>query len=136
MFHRPATPYTDTKTRRRDIRRLVRGYLGTSSEAAPTLEDALRAADELKRLIDLASGGRYGLAVVRSADVIETCQYRAVEQYGDGVAADGSRYPVIQGHAPERERSSRVHEPINETIKRERALRRSNEDSYRWADFA
>lgn len=134
MFHKPALPFDGTKTRRKEARRLVRGYLGTSSEAAPTLEDALLAAQELKRIIDMASGGRYGLAIVRSADVIETCQYRAVEQYGEGVEADGRRYPVLQGHKPERERSSQIHEPVAETIKRERAHRKGNPD-YRWIDF-
>lgn len=62
MYERFAT--TGTKTHRRELRRDVRSTLGTSSDDAPTVLQALRAASALQRILDAASGGRYGLAVV------------------------------------------------------------------------
>ncbi|MDH5295308.1 MAG: hypothetical protein OEW91_16680 [Acidimicrobiia bacterium] len=104
MFTRPATSHDGTKTRRREIRRDVRRLLGTSSEGAPNLAQALAAADQLKRIIDLASGGRYGLSIVRAV--------------GDGEI--GQTYRGTDGlfHV-----SSQVHEPIHETRGREYRLR-------------
>jgi hypothetical protein len=114
-FHRPAFPYSGNKTQRREIRRNVRNWLGTSSDDAPTLETALAAADELKRIIDLASGGRYGLAVVRSIDHREGFQ----------------ETPQKAWYRDELVTSSQVHEPISQTRSREKQLRDEAQLSYR-----
>ena len=53
-----------TKGRRRELRSSIRNILGTSSDTAPDVYTTLLAANKLQRLLDLASGGRYGLAVV------------------------------------------------------------------------
>jgi hypothetical protein len=63
------TPFEDfaregSKTARRRYRRDVRRILGTSSDPAPNVHQALTAANKLQQLLDAASGGRYGLAVV------------------------------------------------------------------------
>lgn len=115
-FHRPAFPHEGTKTRRRDIRRDIRRVLGTSNEDAPTLRQALLAADDLKRIIDLASGGRYGLAVVRLVGANEEGQLYRHGPLEDQVA-----------------RSSQIHEPISATLARERELREGAENT--WQDY-
>lgn len=115
MIHRPALPHEGTKTRRREIRRDVRRLLGTSSDGAPTLTQALEAADQLKRIIDLASGGRYGLAIVRAT--------------GDGEIGQTYRGQDGLFHV-----SSQVHEPIHETRSREYRLREDCPE-LRWADY-
>ena len=114
LYPQPAFPRDGSKTRRREIRRNVRNWLGTSSDDAPTLDSALEAADELKRIIDLASNGRYGLAVVRSANFNETAQ---VAIYRDELVT-----------------SSQVHEPIVETRRREKQLR--DEAQLGWTQYA
>lgn len=114
MFNGPAFPRDGSKTRRREIRRSVRNWIGTSSDDAPTLDSALAAADELKRIIDLASNGRYGLAVVRSTSFNETPQ---VAIYRDELVT-----------------SSQVHEPITETRSREKRLR--EESKLGWTQYA
>lgn len=114
MFTRPALPHDGTKTRRKDARRSVRNVLGTSSDNAPTLAQALEAADHLKRIIDLASGGRYGLAVVRSTDNAEEGQ--------------------LAWYRDELTRASQIHEPIQEARRRERELRELHPE-LRWADY-
>lgn len=55
--------YEGTVTRRKQLRQVVRNTLGPGSDPAPTVRGTLAAADSLKALLDLASGGRYGLAV-------------------------------------------------------------------------
>jgi|GEM_PF-4604665 len=52
-----------SKGARKAYRGEIRSRLGTSSDPAPEIRQALRAADTLKGLIDAASSGRYGLAV-------------------------------------------------------------------------
>lgn len=53
-----------SKTRRKELRQEARNILGTSSDPAPTIIEALRAANKVQALLDLASNGTYGLAVV------------------------------------------------------------------------
>lgn len=55
--------YEGTVTRRKQLRQIVRNTLGPGSDPAPTVRGTLAAADSLKGLLDLASGGHYGLAV-------------------------------------------------------------------------
>jgi hypothetical protein len=52
-----------SKQARKAHRSDVRAHLGTSSDPAPEIRQALLAADSLKQIVDAASGGRYGLAV-------------------------------------------------------------------------
>lgn len=52
-----------TKTRRREIRQNIRRILGVGHEQAPNAIGALMAARELGKLVDLATAGRYGIAV-------------------------------------------------------------------------
>lgn len=56
-----ATP--GTKTVRKNYRRSIRGTLGTSSDDAPNLYDALRAVEALDHLLRYASGGNMALLV-------------------------------------------------------------------------
>jgi len=51
-------------TRRKELRRNIRRYLGTSNDAAPDSLNVLKAARDLASLLDMTSGGRYGLALV------------------------------------------------------------------------
>jgi len=62
--------YTGTATKRRDIRQTVRNYLGTSRSSAPSIFTVLYCARQMGRLLDLTSGGRYGLAIVESQQVV------------------------------------------------------------------
>jgi len=55
--------YHQTKTRRRELRRRIRAILGTSRDDAPTIRDALETADNLSKLLDDASSGRFKLKV-------------------------------------------------------------------------
>lgn len=55
--------YEGTKTRRREERRDIRTILGTSSDAAPNVHQALRAAEHLSQLLSLATGGAYRLTI-------------------------------------------------------------------------
>lgn len=118
LYPRPATPTAGSKTRRKDARRSVRTTLGPSADAAPGLLAALDALDSLRRIVDLASGGRYGVAIVRPAFDGEDTQTREVEGFtfgpNPGVVFTGERT---------REKSSQIHEPIAETRRRERHLR-------------
>lgn len=59
---RPAEPTDGSITRRRELRRELRAWLGTSSDDPPSLEHLLHAARRMGALIDLTSNGRYGLA--------------------------------------------------------------------------
>jgi hypothetical protein len=52
-----------SKSIRKTLRQKVRQALGTSSDPAPDIRSALRAASDLKQIVDAASGGAYGLAV-------------------------------------------------------------------------
>jgi hypothetical protein len=51
-------------TERRDLRRSIRNVLGTSREEAPTARQVINAATYLRRMMELASGGRFTLAIV------------------------------------------------------------------------
>lgn len=57
-------PAHRSATRRRELRRLVRGALGTSSDPAPEAQSCLRAARVLSDLLHLASNGRYRLEII------------------------------------------------------------------------
>lgn len=59
--------YDRTATRRKTARRSIRATLGTSSDAAPTVRDALVAGVHLDDLLRDASGGLFKLAVVRQS---------------------------------------------------------------------
>jgi len=52
-----------SKTVRKNARREIRNVLGTSSEDAPTLYEAVQAARYLDQLLDYASGGNMRLEV-------------------------------------------------------------------------
>lgn len=52
-----------TKTARRQARQQARNVLGTSSDGAPGIRAALRAASYLSQIMDDASGGRFRLSV-------------------------------------------------------------------------
>lgn len=54
-------PRYQSATKRRDLRRRVRGMLGTSSAAAPDAVDAVGAASAMIELVDLAASGRVQL---------------------------------------------------------------------------
>ncbi len=56
--------YQGTKTKRRESRRAVRERLGTSSDPAPTIADALDAANSLDWIVSDASSGRFRLLVL------------------------------------------------------------------------
>jgi hypothetical protein len=122
--HRPtifpayAHEASGTRTRQREARRAVRTSLGTSSDAPPTLAQVLDAVEALRRLVDMTSGSRYGLAIVRSATPDEDTQTREVEGY-----TFGAHPGVIFTGTRTRERSSQIHEPVTETRRREKALR-------------
>lgn len=120
LYFSQAVEAVGTKIRRKDDRRDVRNALGVSSDPAPSLQQALQAAESLKRIIDMASCGRYGLAIVRPTFDTEVTQERIVEETTylrlDRVAYTGRH----------RERSSLIHEPVSETIRRERHLRELN----------
>lgn len=117
LYKRLAVASDGTKTRSRDARRGVRAALGVSSDPAPTLLQALDAAEQLRRIIDMTSGGRYGLAIVRPTFAGETGQERFVEEYTFG-AQPGVIYTGLTS-----ERSSLVHEPVTTARRREAHLR-------------
>lgn len=79
--------YTGSKTRRKDYRRRIRNILGTSSDDAPTILHALDAARELGALVDVASGGRFGIAVYD----MRTKQHRPVHEVKAEIKADEER---------------------------------------------
>jgi hypothetical protein len=119
LYKRAAQETEGTKGRRKKARREVRNVLGVSSDPAPTLAQALDAVEQLRRIVDTASNGRYGLAIVRPTFPGEETQKRYVEQFTfdsqPGVRFEGD---------PKTERSSLVHEPVTETRRRERELLR------------
>lgn len=121
LYPREAFPKSGTRTRRRDARRDLRRIIGTSSDDAPGLLAALDAAEQLRRIIDMASGGRYGLAIVRPMFANEYTQVRIKEQY-TYADIDGVIYTE-----PTMEASSQIHEPVSETRRRERQLRREGD---------
>lgn len=55
-------PIFQSVGRRRMLRRHVRAQLGTTHDEAPGPLSALAAADSLKALVELSTGGRFGLA--------------------------------------------------------------------------
>jgi hypothetical protein len=55
--------YKGSKLQRRELRAEIRNGLGTSSDAVPTAYGALRAAERLSRLLELATGGKLFLRV-------------------------------------------------------------------------
>lgn len=122
-MHAPLYPHhanerDGSKGRRKDARRNVRSSLGTSADNAPGLLAALDAADSLRRIIDLASNGRYGLAIVRSTFEGETPQERFIERFTFDAG------PGVRFIESELERSSQVFESVSETRRREKELRR------------
>ena len=59
-------PRSGSATERRELRRDVRAALGVSSDPAPELGRAVRAAMALARLVSLASNGTLKLELVRT----------------------------------------------------------------------
>jgi hypothetical protein len=59
-------PTDRTVTRRRELIRAIRNRLGTPAtrQDPPNTESVLRSAKDLAALLDLTSGGKYGLAAV------------------------------------------------------------------------
>lgn len=132
FYSYPVSVRENTKTTRKDARRNVRNALGTTAEAAPGLIAALDAADSLRRIIDLASNGRYGLAIVRPTFEGETTQLRRVEDYTFNGTYNGA---VVEGEK-QPERSSQIHEPVSETRRREKYLRDVAQQAGRYAEYA
>ena len=58
-FQLPARPVIQSKTVRREWRRDIRRYLGTSSDQPPSLPAVLRAVNALNNLLVLTSDRRY-----------------------------------------------------------------------------
>ena len=58
--------YHGVAGRRKEDRRFVRNQLGTSSDPAPTAQQALKAADTLSSMLSLATAGEFTLVVKRS----------------------------------------------------------------------
>lgn len=121
LYPASAAPRDGSKGRRKDARRNVRAALGTSSDGAPSLTAALQAAESLRRIIDLASNGRYGLAIVRPTFEGEITQERLVEEFTFDSGRSGTT--VVYPGDLKREKSSLVHEPVTDTVRRERHLR-------------
>jgi hypothetical protein len=51
-------------TQRKQLRQSIRNYLGVSRDPAPDTLYVLKAARDMASLLDLTSGGRFGLALV------------------------------------------------------------------------
>jgi hypothetical protein len=51
------------KTRLRELRRNVRRVLGTSSDGVPEANAVLNAARDIGSMLDIATGGEFGIAV-------------------------------------------------------------------------
>ena len=60
-----------SKSRRKELAREIRSTLGSSHEAAPHAYRALLAANKLQALIDLATGGKYGLCLVNLREIAQ-----------------------------------------------------------------
>ncbi len=61
-------PSRNSVTRRKQLRKIIRRTLGTSSDNAPDVFQTLEAARALAALMDLASGERYGIAIYDFTD--------------------------------------------------------------------
>jgi len=120
LYPAAAFPRDGSKGRRKDARSNARRHLGTSNESAPGLLAALNAVEQLRRIIDLASNGRYGLAIVRPTFEGEITQERLVEEW---TPTYGVPTTTVEYTGRGREKSSLVHEPVSDTRRRERHLR-------------
>ena len=57
-------PRNGTATRRRELRRRMRNGLGTTRDSAPEAVEALYVAHNANELLELATDGRFGVAII------------------------------------------------------------------------
>jgi hypothetical protein len=123
LYSAAAIPRDGTKGRRKEARSNTRSKLGVSADGAPGLLAALSAVESLRRIIDLASNGRYGLAIVRPTFEGEITQERLVEEWTPTFGPVSIHDTTATYTGRGREKSSLIHEPVGETRRREFHLR-------------